>query len=535
MGRYYLILLMILPMLLLAACSNDSEDTAADLEENLENVNKEGFPIVDEPITIDFMTRKPPTTENDYNEVLIWDEYEEMTNVTIDWGLVPTEGFGEKSNLGLAGGDYPEAFYTAKFSDVDIMKYGDQGVFLELNDLIDEYMPNVKALFEEYPEIEKALTNADGKIYSLPTVYSPDFLSMTSNIKPWIREDWLEALDMDMPETTDEFYEYLKAVKEDDPNGNGQADEIPYGNTSVDGLIGWFKGAYNIGNKGRKHGYIDLDPETEELRFYRTADGYKEMLQYINKLYTEGLLNENIFTLETNEYHEQGSQGLYGSTVTTSPETRFGTDNFTGMPQIEGPDGYKDWVYVTAPVVHKAAFVMTDKNENPAATARWIDYFYGDEGATMLFMGVEGETYEVTEEGDKEYVEEITNNPDGLTFEQALRPYITWLGGGYPGLVQSDYFKGAENSPESIEATELIEPDIIDEIWPDFPYTVEENQRLSALKADIEKYVVEMQDKFIAGEESFDNWDNYVETLENMGLDEYMEIQQAAYERYLEN
>ncbi|GAQ16937.1 ABC transporter substrate-binding protein [Oceanobacillus picturae] len=522
-------------LLLLGACKNDSEDTASEAEENLENLNKEGFPIVDDPITINFMTRKPPTTENDYNEVLVWEKYEEMTNVKIDWGLVPTEGFEEKSNLALAGGDYPEAFYTAKFSDVDIMKYGEQGVFLELNDLIDEHMPNVKKLFEQYPEIEKALTNADGKIYSLPTVYSPDFMSMTSNIKPWIREDWLKKLNMEMPETTEEYYQYLKAVKEGDPNGNGEADEIPYGNTNVDGMIGWLKGAYNIGNKGRKHAFTDLDPETNELRFYRTADGYKEMLEYINKLYSEGLINESVFTLETNEYHEQGSQGLYGSTVTTSPETRFGTDDFVGMPQLEGPDGHKDWVYITAPVVHKAAFVMTDKNKNPAATARWIDYFYGSEGAKMFFMGVEGETYEVTDDGESEYAEHITNDPDGLTFEQALRPYITWLGGGYPALVQSENFKGAENSPEAIEATKRLEPDMIDEVWPSFPYTVEENQRLSALKADIEKYVIEMQDKFIAGEESFDGWDKYVETLESMGLDEYMEIQQAAYERYLEN
>lgn len=530
--KWFLILMMV-PLLILAACSSDDNDDSGEAaEEDTDYLNETGFPIVDEPITIDFMTRKPPTTAEDYNEVRVWQEYEELTNIHIDWGLVPTEGFSEKSNISLAGGDYPEAFYTAKFSDVDIMKYGEQGVFLELNDLIDDYMPNVKQLFEDYPEIEAAMTNADGKIYSLPTVYSPDFESMTSNIKPWIREDWLEELDMDMPQTTDEFYEYLKAVKEENPGDNGDA--IPYGAGDFGGLIGWLKGSFDVGNKGRKQGFVDLDPETDELRFFRTSDNYKELLQYINKLYSEGLIDQKIFTIETNEYHEKGSQGRYGSTVTTSPETRFGTDNFVGAPQLEGPNGDRQWVYKTAPVVHKAAFVITDKNEHPAATARWVDYFYGDEGGTALFMGVEGESYEESEDGTLEYTDEINDNPDGLTFEQALRPYITWLGGGYPALVQDEYFKGAESSPEALEATEVLEPDMVDEVWPAFPFTVEENQKLTSLKADIEKYVEEMEDKFIAGKESFSDWDEYVETLEKMGLDEYMELQESGYERFLE-
>src|SRR5699024_6432479 len=147
--------------------------------------------------------------------------------------------------------------------------------------------------------------------------------------------------------------------------------------------------------------------------------------------------------------------------------------------------------------------VITDKNKHPAATARWIDYFYGDEGTKMFFMGIEGESYEETSEG-VEYVEDIQDNPDGLTKEQALQPYITWLGGGYPAIVKEEYFKGGESSPEALKATEQFQEDIIEETWSKFPYTVEESKELSTLKADIEEYVTEMRDKFIAGQESFD-------------------------------
>lgn len=522
--------------LLLAGCGKD-KDAGVDLEGPSDNFNETGMPIVDEPITIKFLTGRATTTMSDFNEVLIWQKYEDMTNVKIDWGLVQKDGLEEKRNLALAGNDYPEAFYTAHVPTRDILRYGQQGIFLELNDLIDDYMPNVKALFEEFPEIETALTFPDGNIYSLPTVYDPDFLSLTSNIKPWIKKEWLEDLGMDMPETTDDYYEFLKAVKETDLIGDGKGAEIPYGSTGIDGLLGWLEGAYNVGNKGRKHFHLDTDPETDELRFYKASDGYKEMLEYVHKLYKEGLIQENIFTIEANNYHEAGSKGLYATTVTTGPETRFGVDEgvYVGMPQLEGPHGDRNWSYVTDPIVHLGSFLITDKNKNPEATARWIDYFYGDEGATQLFMGIEDETYEKTEDGELEYLDFIKNDPDDLTLEQALKPYITWLGGGYPSIVKEKYWKGAESTPSSIEATEQIEPFIIDEIWPAFAYTLEEDKELAPLSSDIEKYVDEMKDKFIVGSEPFSEWDNYLAELDKMGLDRYMEIQQAAFERYEES
>src|SRR5699024_3076170 len=111
-------------------------------------------------------------------------------------------------------------------SSVDIAKYGEQGTFIALNDLIEQYMPNLTALLEENPEIRKVMTFPDGNIYSLPTIYDPDFDSLMMQHKLWVRKDWLDKFGMDVPETIDEFEAYLEAVKSQDPNGNGKADEI---------------------------------------------------------------------------------------------------------------------------------------------------------------------------------------------------------------------------------------------------------------------------------------------------------------------
>src|SRR5690625_529295 len=142
--KRFLMIVMALVFGMIAACSSDNndennKDAAASEETEDENFNKEGFPIVDEPIKLEFMTGKAPTTAEDYNEVLIWQEYEEMTNIEIDWGLTPKEGLTEKRNLSLGSENLPDVYHTAGMPVMDLLKYGEQGTFVELSDLIEEY------------------------------------------------------------------------------------------------------------------------------------------------------------------------------------------------------------------------------------------------------------------------------------------------------------------------------------------------------------------------------------------------------------
>ncbi|MBO0991870.1 extracellular solute-binding protein [Bacillus sp. SD088] len=522
-------------VLLLAACSKKEKTNEITTDENF---NETGMPIVDEPITLEFMARK--SDADNYDEVLIWKEYEKMTGIHIDWNLVPSSGWTEKRNLALSSGDYKDVFYTAALSSSDLSEYGSQGMFLKLNDLIEQYMPNLTEVLKEYPEIEKGLYDADGNIYSLPGLYEPDFWSVISGHKLWVREDWLEKLGMDVPETTDEFYDYLKAVKETDLIGNGKNEEIPFGSYSLDGLKGWMRGSFGLANRGSSHTFVDFDPESDGLRFIPTTDRYKEMLEYLHKLYDEGLIQENIFSSanDNNSSYANGTNGLHGSTVFVNTEAIYGEEEgskFIGIAPLEGPHGDRMVSTQRSPIAAKGAFVITDKNEHVPETLRWLDYFYSDEGAKFFFMGIEGETYEENEDGKLEFVDKIKNSPDGLTMEQELSKYVTYLGGGYPGIMKEQFFDGAESIPSSLAAAEEMKPYMLEEVWPEFSYTSEEYKKRSTLAADIEKYVKEMEDKFISGSESFENWDKYVNTIEKMNLEEYMEIENTAYERYKES
>ncbi|NMO96370.1 extracellular solute-binding protein [Paenibacillus lemnae] len=526
---------MVLAVSLLSGCGSSSESGGTgEPSGNQDNVNATGMPIVKEKIELDFFTGKSATNGSKFEETLIWKTYAEMSNVDVNFNLVPFETLTEKRNLALAGGDYPDVFYSARVTSNELARFGAQGVFIPLNDLIDQYAPNFKKLMEQYPDIRKGLTMPDGNIYSLPSFYDPDLLSMLIGAPLWINDEWLEKLNMKEPETTEEFYEYLKAVQTTDLNGNGQQDEVPYSAVGITGLIDHLKGGWGLGTRGLGHKYVDVDPDSGELRFTKALPEYKELLQFINKLHQEKLLDPEIFTIDGGALNAKGQSGILGSTAVPNPETVMSQKNYIGLGALKGPGGDQLYSHIKVPMVHVGAFAITDKNENPEATIRWMDYFYGDDGAKLYFMGKEGETYEKTADGEFKYVEEITNNPDGLTQDQALAKYFTWLGGSYPGVVRQDYFKGSETLSSSMEAAAKAEPHALEEIWYNFNYTPEETEFMSSVGKDIHDYVTEMEAKFVNGSASFEQWDQYVATLQKMGLEEYMKTYQAAYDRYQE-
>src|SRR5699024_1533684 len=129
-------------IVMLAACSDDDETDAGGSEEALDKLNEEGMRSVEEEIEVEIFSGKAAARAEEWNDVLLLNDYEEMTNMNITWNQVAADGLDEKRNLALASGDLPDAFYAANIPVSDIQKYGDQGTFIPLNDLIDEYAPN---------------------------------------------------------------------------------------------------------------------------------------------------------------------------------------------------------------------------------------------------------------------------------------------------------------------------------------------------------------------------------------------------------
>src|SRR5699024_8161269 len=140
--KKWLPIIMVMFVLSLAACKGKEADGDVLNEEALENVNETGMQIVKEPIELDFFAGKAPASADDWNDIMIFNEYEDMTNIKINWEMTPHDSLSEKRNLALGGGSLPDAFHSAWMPVSDIFKYGKQGTFIKLNDLIDEYAPN---------------------------------------------------------------------------------------------------------------------------------------------------------------------------------------------------------------------------------------------------------------------------------------------------------------------------------------------------------------------------------------------------------
>ena len=183
------------------------------------------YPIVEETLTIEAFlsgtTLVDDFQNNAYTEYVL-----EKTNIQLEVDVTPSAEANQVVNVMLASGDYPGLFINQNFSPAQQVLYGEQGVFLPLNDLIDEYGVNVQRAFETFPLVRQNFVMPDGNIYALPDINDCFHCSMAQKL--WVYEPWLDTLGLDIPQTTEEYKELLIAIRDGDPNGNGDPnDEIP--------------------------------------------------------------------------------------------------------------------------------------------------------------------------------------------------------------------------------------------------------------------------------------------------------------------
>lgn len=505
--------------------SNTTTQAGNTTEADDSGVAKDGFPIVKEKITLNFLAPQGPGFK-EFGEMETFQKYEEMTNIHIEWTMVPTSAMQEKKNLSLATGDFPDAYFGMKLTASDESIYGSQGVLLPIEVYLDGgYMPNLKKLTEKYPAIRAEITSPDSHIYALPEI------NFRLRDMVWgrlfINKKWVDALGDKMPTNTDELYALLKRFKTEDPNGNGKPDEIPLNSLLDYGSWGLSK------SEGRYTDIVD-----GKLRFIAIDPMFKSYLEYHAKLYAEGLLDQEVFSQKKPEITAKGTQGLIGSSIWTAPDIYVGTELWRDYelvnPPLKGPEGHQIVNAAGADGVRnvKGTFAITSKNKYPEATARWVDWLYSVDGDRLFLSGIEGKHYENNSDGTWTLLV-----PEGMTRQQFMGTYTFTQGGSnFPRIFTADDWGLKEKTSDvgsvANNAAAAYKDYVPKEILPNLNYTEEEQKRLNALQADIITYVTQMEAKFIMNAEPFSNWDNYVNTIKNMGVDELMEIHQKAYDRY---
>lgn len=487
-------------------------------------------PIVEEKVTYTIACELSPNWGNPADGEF-WQWLEEETNIHIEWITYLETEADEKFKLLMASGDYPDAFIGALGGDDnDVITYGSEGIYIPLNDLIEQYCPNFnRRVSEGYPDLMKMITCADGNIYGMPTVlYNPDIYNNT-----FINQKWLDAVGAEVPTTTEEFEEVLRLFKENDPNGNGEADEIPMTFIFSD----W--GASDHGPYFGAFGY-PLSPDyimidNKEVKYLGAEESFKEGAEWLGSLYAEGLVDRDVFTQDDSSLAAKVSQGTVGvfSSWNKTPAGDYADDYVALMP-LQGPDGEQNTLVEGITGLYKGRFMITNKCENPEILMQWVDRFYESMevglNATYGIGPDENKAWYYDDNGDivfktgDDLPEEYERGQQQLPFAPAI------LGDGV-----EDFLGNEEKNEITAEMKQYAGKfeDGTWERWPSVYMTLEEKDDIATTETDLQDYSKNQLAKWIAGESDVNaDWDNYLQELENIGLSHYLEVKQQIYDRY---
>lgn len=492
------------------------------------------FPIVDEPLTLKIMASVGTA---DYNDVYVWQKYEEMTGINVDWVQMQGSEKGEKIAAALSTGDYADLIFRCRLSQETLTEYGEQGLIVDLNEnnMLETYAPNTWNYLQTHPDTLASVMSPDGKIYSLPQVNSGAELRVSRKL--FINKKWLENVNMEVPATTEELYQVLKAFKEQDANGNGDPDdEIPFCTQDWAGFQDVFLGAFGLGNRGQHNQIVDYDEENNCVRLIGVQDEYKQMLEYMNRLYKEGLVDQELFSMDTANWTTKANDDRIGVFAFTNLASLPYSDHsdWIGIEEaLEGPEGHKFWSPVRANFHTVGNAVIPETCEHIPEVLQWLDYFWTDEGTLFYHYGIEGETFVANDDGTYDYSESVLSQVgDGASFDDVVARYSPYPGGGNPTVEVAPYFGGGEMEEIPATAAKALFEYRPDVIWPSFTFTSQESSELNIIQTDIKKYIDAARTEFIVGSKSFDEWDSYVAAIENMNLETMLEIYQAASDRF---
>ncbi|WP_225442694.1 type 2 periplasmic-binding domain-containing protein [Paenibacillus lycopersici] len=384
------LMLVMISSVALSACGSKENGSGA----NGANAGASGSAASSKPTTIGFFAPqgKAPLEDNDYTKYV-----EQKFNVNIKWDLAPADALVDRRQLLLASGDYPEVFLEGKFTNADLMTYGKQGVLIPLNDLIDKYAPNLKAMMDKKPYLKEAMTAPDGNIYGIPRFNECDHCIYSQ--KYWINQEWLDKVGLKVPTTTDELYNVLKAFKTKDPNGNGKADEIPLTGAPnkyvFNGNIDAFLMNAFIYNDNDKY----LTVTDGKVDFAANKPQWKEGLAYMHKLYSEGLIDKASFTQNDQAVSQLGNRegdevvgsvttALLSYLVDTYDDTKTRHKHWVIVPPLKGPEGVQ--LAGASQGFGEFAMAITNKasEAQQIAAIKIADYAYSEEGALYSEYGV---------------------------------------------------------------------------------------------------------------------------------------------------
>ena len=499
-------------------------------------------------------------TENyDTNSYTLW--LEEQTGINLEFVYFSndkTEATQQLNTMIGGGEELPDILWG--FSGMDDAlrsELGNDDYLVDLTDYFEEYGHWFWEAYNKVAEIDAADQErifqygkdaVSGAMYAYPAYVN----GTTDNcICGFINTAWLEELDMKMPTTIDELYDVLVAFKTKDPNGNGKADEIPL--IYEDGgyrcnITEWIINAYVYCNDNYFFNATDGD-----LWVPYTTDEYREALKFMNKLYEEGLFSPLSWTMENTAEMKALVTPDDGNTICGvvggHPVLVMTSDNeaildYTGIAPLKDETGKGGYGAMWASTFTYNTSITTDCDD-PVLAFRLLDFMNSIESINWQRYGRYGEDWEWAPEGNtsqfglKSVISSINgsvystqNNYCWHVVNGVVRPTNMWCG------IYTEEGKTDVQIRHTMISTEIYNNTVAagapDEVVYTLVYNEDENETVSEVKTSLKDHVKESRALFISGAmdpNSDADWQKYLNELESMGLSDYLDDSQSAYER----
>lgn len=505
-------------------------DTSTEGEEPTTEEAKPEYPIVDEPITIKGVVMGTNPTAN--TERILWQKIAEVTGITVEWEYVDPEAFA----VYLASNDWPDIFHCQNsMTSALINDYGIVGGrFVDFTEYLD-IMPNLVKTYEDYPLLKKAVTETNGAIYNPGAV---EVSATNVNVRAHTRMDVLASAGITKkPETTEEFYQALKALYDK----NGSAGML-WNNASVDNhwvnfLFASFGPLVNID--------WDYD-DANKIIFSRTTDQYKHYLEFMNKLYEEKLIHQEYLTLSYTESVEIEKSGTIAFLLYTSSSLK--EENFLDgkwgidvlKPLTSEYDNTQELQRQNTFLMNRQLFVDAE-SEYVEEICKMIDILYATEevveGSGLHGMsgiyGLEGQQWKKNDDMTYSFI--LPEGYDG-TFGSYQNKEVIFYNLGRGDALAGYITDTPGNNQERQKAyVENVHPYATKDQLPvsAFKFTEDEQYILDNKLGEIKAYYEQMYSKFVTGVADIETeWDKYCKTIESMGIQDVINVYQAAYDRF---
>ncbi|MDO5402747.1 MAG: extracellular solute-binding protein [Eubacteriales bacterium] len=429
---------------------------------------------------------------------------------------------------------FPADIYGGTSIRQSVNSYGVQGAFLPLDELIEKYAPNIKKYLAENPDVKKSLTAADGHIYFL--AYAPDGdVGRTY----FMRTDWLKNLGLSMPKTFQELENILYAFKNNDPNQNGQKDEVPVFNDKWQEAVRlanlWGARVYGSDSFSER---VVLD-DKDKMYHAWTAKEFKTALVGLNKWYKDGIIDPEVFSRKANTakqtlWTKSNVGGMTHDFFASTSAYNYNQELLSSVPNFKLEAFLPVNANGAAFEEHQRVIAKNDgwaisaKTSNAAAAIAYMDWFYSEEGKTASNFGIEGKSYTMVD-GKPTFTAETLGETNVNTYLQKT------FGAQLPiGYAQNFDYEEQWTSKEGLDAFNMYKKDAkYVKATPVLSFSESEQEVYDTYAANLNTYQDEMVTGFITGKFDVNSeWDAYVQKCKDLGSEKLVEIYQSAYERY---